>query len=70
MDTTKKLLIPASEACKLLSMGKSTFWREVGKGSLPRPIKLGGITRWRVADLERFVDSANEGSDTNTVGRA
>lgn len=54
-----KILVPAAEAAQMLSMGRSTFWREVGKGTLPAPIKLGGLTRWRVADLQRVVGQAN-----------
>jgi len=59
MTTTDKILIPAAEAATLLSMGKSTFWREVSRGTIPAPIKIGGLTRWRVADLRRFVEPAN-----------
>ena len=55
MTTLEKILVPAAEAAALLSMGKSTFWREVAKGVVPSPIKIGGLTRWRVADLHRFV---------------
>lgn len=58
MTTTEKILVPAAEAAALLSMGKSTFWREVANGNLPSPIKIGGLTRWRVADLLRCVQSA------------
>ena len=54
----ERLLIPAAEAAALLSMGKSTFWREVAKGVVPGPVKSGGLTRWRVADLHRFVEGA------------
>lgn len=52
--TETKILVPAAEAASMLSMGKSTFWREVGKGTLPAPVKIGGLTRWRVADLQRI----------------
>ena len=58
MTTTEKILVPASEAAALLSMGKSTFWREVAKGVVPAPIKFGGLTRWRVSDLKQFVQAA------------
>ncbi len=54
--TETKILVPAAEAASMLSMGKSTFWREVGKGTLPAPVKIGGLTRWRVADLQRVAD--------------
>ncbi|MCW5284897.1 helix-turn-helix transcriptional regulator [Verminephrobacter eiseniae] len=55
MSSIEKILIPAAEAAALLSMGKSTFWREVARGTLPEPIKIGGLTRWRVEDLKKFV---------------
>lgn len=53
-----KILVPASEAAAMLSMGKSTFWREVARGNVPEPVKIGGLTRWRVADLIAFVANA------------
>lgn len=55
MTETTKLLVPASEAAKMLSIGKSTLWRKVKEKSLPEPVKVGGVTRWRVADLLRCV---------------
>lgn len=66
MSTTEKILVPALEAAKLLSMGKSTFWREVSKGNVPAPIKIGGLTRWRVEDLQRFARPANSPTTAST----
>jgi predicted DNA-binding transcriptional regulator AlpA len=53
--STEKILVTAEEAAEMLSIGKSTLWREVKEGNLPKPIKLGSITRWRVADLQASV---------------
>lgn len=55
-----KILVPAAEAAKMLSMGESTFWQYVKAGKLPQPIKIGGMTRWRVADLQRVGDPASQ----------
>lgn len=63
---SEKILVPASEAALLLSMGKSTFWREVGKGTVPAPIKIGGLTRWRVSDLQQCVKPANQPTTAST----
>lgn len=60
-----KILVPAAEAAQLLSMGKSTFWREVKKQTVPQPVKIGGLTRWRVADLVAFVANAPTVSRTD-----
>lgn len=52
------LLLPAISAARMLSMGESTFWQYVKAGKLPQPIKIGGMTRWRVADLREWVAQA------------
>lgn len=57
----QKLLVPAKEAAAMLSLGRSTFWQAVKDGRLPKPVKIGGATRWRVADLQRsFGDQASQ----------
>jgi predicted DNA-binding transcriptional regulator AlpA len=53
-----KLLVPASEAAKMLSMGRSTFWNKVKLRQIPAPVKIAGITRWRVCDLQEFVQNS------------
>lgn len=49
--------IAASErtAAKMLDMTATDFRRLVDAGSLPRPHRIGGMERWRVADLEAIV---------------
>ncbi|WP_268977782.1 helix-turn-helix transcriptional regulator [Variovorax paradoxus] len=37
-------------------MDRSTFWNKVKLKQLPQPVKIAGITRWRVSDLRGFVD--------------
>ena len=59
-QVTERILIPASEAAHMLSMGRSTFWAAVAKGQLPQPIKIGGLTRWRVADLQSLGAPASQ----------
>lgn len=53
--TNEKLLIPAAEAAKMLSVGRSTFWNKVRLNQFPQPIRIAGLTRWRVSDIEKFV---------------
>lgn len=53
---TEILLVRDKDAAKMLSIGCSTFWREVKLGNLPQPVKIGGVTRWRLADLRRHVE--------------
>jgi len=52
---SEKILVPAAEAAKMLSIGRSTFWNKVKLKQLPQPIKIAGLTRWRTSDLHSFV---------------
>lgn len=54
-QTEELLLVKAPEAARLLSLGKSTLWDNVKNGKIPAPIKIGRATRWRVADLKKYV---------------
>lgn len=62
-----KLLVPAAEAAKMLSMGRSTFWNKVKLRQLPQPVKVAGLTRWRVSDLRNFVDLTPTASDARDL---
>ena len=64
-----KILVDAEEAAALFSMGKSTFWREVKNKNVPAPVKIGGLTRWRVSDLQRCAeDLANQPTTASAPG--
>lgn len=55
-DTTvTPLLVDAKGAARLLSIGESTLWRLARAEKLPQPVKIGGATRWRVADLQQHI---------------
>ena len=62
LDTSKQSIIDggglarAREGAAILRVSRSTFWRYVQQGLLPRGIRLTArCTVWRVADLEAFV---------------
>lgn len=57
MPPEKRLLVPATEAAQMLSMGKSTFWKNVREQKLPPPVHIGGLTRWRVSDLQQCLQA-------------
>lgn len=52
----ERILVTVKEAAQMLSMGRSTFWQHVKNGALPKPVKIGGLTRWRLADLRRHCE--------------
>lgn len=52
---TNELMTVADIAAEL-KLGNSSIWRKVKDGSFPKPIKIGGSTRWRRSDLDYFLD--------------
>ncbi|MEM0935742.1 MAG: DNA-binding protein [Pseudomonadota bacterium] len=55
-------LLSQRECAVFLSISKPTFWRRVGDGTLPKPIKIGGMSRWRLSDIEKAIERAERES--------
>lgn len=54
----ESLLLPAKLAGPFCGRSEATWWRLHAAGKLPRPIKVGGGTLWRRADLILWVELA------------
>ncbi len=56
----KPLLLRQSAACEYLGLSRTAWFRLRAAGRLPPPVALPGTAMyWRVADLDRWVDSLN-----------
>lgn len=62
LESSEQRLINVGEASRFLGISIATFWRRVADGTIPRPIKLGGSSRWQVCDLTDAVDRARQAS--------
>lgn len=40
------VLLSDNAAAALIGISRTTFWRRVNDGTMPKPVKLGGSTRW------------------------
>ncbi len=49
-------LLKASEVAQLLRVSIRTVWRLVSAGKLPKPVYVGRLARWSVANLKDFLD--------------
>lgn len=52
------------EACEILGISKPTFWRWVRAGTLPKPLKLGSLSRWPRSDMTKFIQRAASQRET------
>ena len=56
MDLNKRLLT-LREAIAVVSLSRSTIYRGMEAGWLPRPLKIGSrMVRWSVADIDAYLD--------------
>ena len=58
-------LLTAREGAGVLGCSVPTFWRWVAIGTLPKAVKLGGMSRWPQSELLAVIERAK--ADRNIV---
>jgi len=48
-------MITIDELATILGMSKRTVWRLLAAEEIPEPIRLGGSTRWPLAEVEGWI---------------
>ncbi len=51
----EKQALTVKEVAATFGLGVSTIWRQVREGTFPPPIRIGGCTRWRKADIDALL---------------
>jgi len=51
-------LISVRTVAKMFDGSPSTVWRRVADGTLPKPGRIGGMTRWSRAEIEAVIEIA------------
>lgn len=51
-------LIRDGDAARMLGCSKATFWRRVADGTIPRPVKIGGMSRWPQSEIVEVIETA------------
>ncbi len=50
------LLLNAREAARLAGISEPSWWRHHAAGLVPDAVKIGRSTRWRRADIARWIE--------------
>ena len=50
------LLVSAKQLSEMLSTSVRSIWRYRSSRSLPKPVKISGAIRWKLSDIELFLD--------------
>lgn len=60
----ERRLFSAREVAALFQCGSTTVWRWTKEGKIPKPIRIGGLTRWKLDELEACIAMAEAQRDT------
>lgn len=64
MKTTQvDRLVSVRDTAALLGCSVPTVWRRVADGQLPKPVKIGGITRWPESEINTVIENAKAGRE-------
>jgi predicted DNA-binding transcriptional regulator AlpA len=53
------LLCTDKEASEILGCARSTFWRWVAEGIVSKPLKIGGMSRWKQSEILAVIAKAD-----------
>lgn len=56
-------LLTAREGAEFLSISVPTFWRRVADGTIPRPVKVGALSRWPRSEIVSVIAYAKARRD-------
>ena len=51
-------LLTVRESAALLQLSIPTYWRRVADGTITKPVKLGGLSRWPKSEILAVIETA------------
>lgn len=51
-------LISVKDTARALGCSVATVWRRVADGTISKPVKIGGMTRWPESEITALIESA------------
>ncbi|MDH3264029.1 MAG: DNA-binding protein [Paracoccaceae bacterium] len=51
-------LIRDRECAEMLGASVATFWRRVADGTIPKPVRIGGMSRWPRSEIVAVIEAA------------
>ena len=62
--TTTDPLLTARESAGFLQISIPTFWRRVADGTVPKAVRLGGLSRWPQSEIAGVIERAKANRET------
>jgi predicted DNA-binding transcriptional regulator AlpA len=51
-------LLTVRESARILRISVPTFWRRVADGTVPKPVKLGSLSKWPESEILDVIEQA------------
>jgi predicted DNA-binding transcriptional regulator AlpA len=67
INTNLEKLISLKETAEMLDLSVRAVYRLIARGILPRPLKIGGATKFFESDLKRYFDSLKNKRDKRAI---
>ena len=49
------VMITAQQLAGKMQISTRSLWRKLSGGLVPQPIRIGGIVRWRLVEIEKWI---------------
>ncbi len=56
-------LLDVKAVAALFQSSPATIWRRVNDGTIPRPVRIGGMTRWARDEIDAVIERAKAERD-------
>jgi len=54
-ESSGRVFVTARQFAIMLQVSKRTLWRLRSAGKIPRPMRVGGIVRWKLDDILQWM---------------
>ena len=55
MQTDAAVFLTPDDLAKMLKISERTLWRLLSAHKIPEPVRIGGSTRWRLAEVQEWI---------------
>ena len=55
VESDETMLFDANGAARVCAMSRTAWYKRMACGQVPRPVRIGGLVRWRRRELEDWI---------------